>query len=291
NPPPGIGIPPVIDRTAVIFMSPPTPLGCAGSYPPAHTHCDRPLLHHRARQACDHYPHLHHLFRPQGDLRMTTPIAIPAIRPGQGQRPGAETDPRLDWWRDARFGLFIHWGLYAIPAGRWHGEFVPGIGEWIMHRKRIPVARHHRKAPRRLLPVGLARLRLHRHQGVAVQARHHPRTLRCVRASWPPLWLLLQPDAGLASPRRRRQRLGLRRRHTRLRWLRRELRRPASARVDDRLRPNLPDLVRHAEAHDRGAKQAPHRPRARVAAKLPRQRARREQHGRLRRGRRQRHPQ
>ena len=75
---------------------------------------------------------------------MTTaaPAPQPAIRIGQGQRPGAETDPRLDWWRDARFGLFIHWGLYAIPAGRWHGEFVPGIGEWIMHRKRIPVAEY-----------------------------------------------------------------------------------------------------------------------------------------------------
>lgn len=75
---------------------------------------------------------------------MTTPppIPVPAIRPGQGQRLGAEADPRLDWWRDARFGLFIHWGLYAIPAGRWHGEFVPGIGEWIMHRKRIPVAEY-----------------------------------------------------------------------------------------------------------------------------------------------------
>ena len=68
------------------------------------------------------------------------PPPVPAIRPGQGQRPGASADPRLDWWRDARYGLFIHWGLYAIPAGRWHGEFVPGIGEWIMFRKRIPIA-------------------------------------------------------------------------------------------------------------------------------------------------------
>jgi alpha-L-fucosidase len=75
-------------------------------------------------------------------MTMPAPAAQPAIRIGQGQRPGAEADPRLDWWRDARFGLFIHWGLYAIPAGRWHGEFVPGIGEWIMHRKRIPVAEY-----------------------------------------------------------------------------------------------------------------------------------------------------
>jgi alpha-L-fucosidase len=63
-----------------------------------------------------------------------------AIRAERGQRAGARTDSRLDWWRAARFGMFIHWGLYAIPAGRWQGEQIPGIGEWIMLRARIPVA-------------------------------------------------------------------------------------------------------------------------------------------------------
>ena len=62
-----------------------------------------------------------------------------AIRHDRGQRPEARGDPRLDWWRDAKFGLFIHWGLYAIPAGIWRGQEVPGIGEWIMQRARIPV--------------------------------------------------------------------------------------------------------------------------------------------------------
>ena len=29
-------------------------------------------------------------------------------------------DRRMEWYRDARFGMFIHWGLYAIPArGEW----------------------------------------------------------------------------------------------------------------------------------------------------------------------------
>ena len=42
---------------------------------------------------------------------------------------------RMEWWRDAKFGMFIHWGLYAIPAGEWKGEKVEKgkIGEWIMH--------------------------------------------------------------------------------------------------------------------------------------------------------------
>ena len=50
--------------------------------------------------------------------------------------------PALSWWREARFGMFIHWGLYAIPAGIWKGEPVEGIGEWIMFRRRIPRAEY-----------------------------------------------------------------------------------------------------------------------------------------------------
>ncbi len=56
--------------------------------------------------------------------------------------PPEEADDRLDWWREARFGLFIHWGLYAIPAGEWNGEAVPGVGEWIMYHGKIPPAEY-----------------------------------------------------------------------------------------------------------------------------------------------------
>jgi len=66
----------------------------------------------------------------------------PAIPAERGQRRGATNDARLNWWREARFGMFIHWGLYALPAGTWKGEQIPGIGEWIMHRARIPVAEY-----------------------------------------------------------------------------------------------------------------------------------------------------
>lgn len=51
----------------------------------------------------------------------------------------SERDARMEWWRDARFGMFIHWGLYAIPAGTWEGQPIGGIGEWIMDRANIPV--------------------------------------------------------------------------------------------------------------------------------------------------------
>jgi len=51
-----------------------------------------------------------------------------------------EFDARMEWWRDARFGMFIHWGLYAVPAGVYQDEPVGGIGEWIMNSAQIPVA-------------------------------------------------------------------------------------------------------------------------------------------------------
>jgi alpha-L-fucosidase len=51
-----------------------------------------------------------------------------------------QRDMRMEWWRDARFGMFIHWGIYAVPAGEWKGKKVSGIGEWIMNTGKIPTA-------------------------------------------------------------------------------------------------------------------------------------------------------
>ena len=48
-------------------------------------------------------------------------------------------DQRMAWWREARFGMFIHWGVYSIPAGTWDGRQIGNIGEWIMNRGKIPV--------------------------------------------------------------------------------------------------------------------------------------------------------
>jgi alpha-L-fucosidase len=46
---------------------------------------------------------------------------------------------RMKWWRDARFGMFIHWGVYSVPAGTYKGQKINRIGEWIMNRGKIPV--------------------------------------------------------------------------------------------------------------------------------------------------------
>lgn len=49
---------------------------------------------------------------------------------------GQTLDERMAWWRESRLGMFIHWGLYAIPAGEWNGE--THHGEWIRTSARIP---------------------------------------------------------------------------------------------------------------------------------------------------------
>ena len=64
----------------------------------------------------------------------------------QTAAPDPERDKRLQWWREARFGMFIHWGLYAVPAGEWKGQPIAGIGEWIMNRAKIPVKEYEQLA-------------------------------------------------------------------------------------------------------------------------------------------------
>jgi len=65
----------------------------------------------------------------------------------QETETAAQRDARMAWWRDARFGMFIHWGLYSIPAGTWDGKKIPFIGEWIMNSASIPVADYKALAP------------------------------------------------------------------------------------------------------------------------------------------------
>jgi alpha-L-fucosidase len=57
----------------------------------------------------------------------------------------ADRDARMAWWREARFGMFIHWGLYAIPAGEWGEE--TRYGEWIMNNAQIPVETYEQFVP------------------------------------------------------------------------------------------------------------------------------------------------
>lgn len=52
----------------------------------------------------------------------------------------AERDQRMAWFREARFGMFIHWGLYSIPAGTWAGKQYGGASEWLMNTANVKAA-------------------------------------------------------------------------------------------------------------------------------------------------------
>jgi alpha-L-fucosidase len=58
----------------------------------------------------------------------------------------AEHDARMRWWREARYGLFIHWSLSSVYAGEWKGK--PSGGDWIMERVKAPVAEYAEGAKR-----------------------------------------------------------------------------------------------------------------------------------------------
>ena len=63
---------------------------------------------------------------------------LPALPAVVRDETPAQRAARLKWFREARFGMFIHWGVYAVPAGFWQGQ--PVSAEWIMNRGKIPVA-------------------------------------------------------------------------------------------------------------------------------------------------------
>lgn len=56
----------------------------------------------------------------------------------------AERDARMEWFRDAHFGMFVHWGLYAVPAGIWKGKPTKtnNCAEWLMRAGKVPIAEY-----------------------------------------------------------------------------------------------------------------------------------------------------
>ncbi|MFU8848534.1 MAG: alpha-L-fucosidase [Opitutales bacterium] len=73
---------------------------------------------------------------------LTTSALAQAPTPPMPMACCASEPDRTEWFEEARFGMFIHWGVYAVPAGEWQGETIRGIGEWIMRFRRIPVEKY-----------------------------------------------------------------------------------------------------------------------------------------------------
>jgi alpha-L-fucosidase len=72
----------------------------------------------------------------------------------------AERDRRMQWWREARFGMFVHWGLYSGLAGTWDGKPVGTEGgmEWIQERVKADTDTYAKAAIPRFTPKpGFAR--------------------------------------------------------------------------------------------------------------------------------------
>ncbi len=55
-----------------------------------------------------------------------------------------QRDKRMEWFRESRFGLFIHWGVYSVPAGEWDGK--KNYGEWFMEETKMPVSQYEKFA-------------------------------------------------------------------------------------------------------------------------------------------------
>jgi len=74
-------------------------------------------------------------------VTLSTTVLSQEIVGQPGESP-EQRDARMKWWRQARFGMFIHWGVYSVPAGTYKGKQIGGIGEWIMNRGKIPVVEY-----------------------------------------------------------------------------------------------------------------------------------------------------
>lgn len=53
-----------------------------------------------------------------------------------------EYQARMQWWKDAKYGMFIHYGLYSILGGEYKGEVTPKIAEWIQNTLKIPLVEY-----------------------------------------------------------------------------------------------------------------------------------------------------
>ncbi len=108
-------------------------------------------------------------------------LALSCSRSAQAkpaQKKELTKDERMAWWRDARFGMFIHWGLYAVPAGTYNGKRVDGIGEWIMNNGKIPV-KEYEKYAEQFNPIGFNAdqwVRMAKNAGmkyIVITSKHH----------------------------------------------------------------------------------------------------------------------
>jgi len=68
-------------------------------------------------------------------------LALSVVQPVRAEsQSGSEAD--MEWFREAKFGMFIHWGLYSQLAGEWKNQTVSGGAEWIQKYLSIPTSEY-----------------------------------------------------------------------------------------------------------------------------------------------------
>ena len=109
---------------------------------------------------------------------LSSVIVIAGDEGGGSAASGGSQEPRIQSWQNAKFGMFVHWGVYSVPAGVHDGMPVRHLGEWIMYHARIPKADYAKYAGG-LAPEGYdpaAWVNLAREAGMkymVVTAKHH----------------------------------------------------------------------------------------------------------------------
>ena len=63
----------------------------------------------------------------------------PALAAGLPGAPVSQ-DKKMAWFNEARFGMFLHWGVYSVPAGEWNGQ--TRYGEWFQLETKMPAAQY-----------------------------------------------------------------------------------------------------------------------------------------------------
>ena len=84
---------------------------------------------------------------------MATQVPVAATEAEQVAAWAADRDARMGWWREARFGLFVHWGLYSPAGGSWDGKrYEQHYAEWIQNWASVPCAEYARQMKPRFRP-------------------------------------------------------------------------------------------------------------------------------------------